>query len=377
MKITIKKRKPNSKGIIAMYIETYMGYTKDQNGKIKHNREYKKLDAYLYDKPSTAIEKNHNKEMLQLAEAVKAQLTIDIKNNQHGFKTSDKSKTLFFNYFQKLVDDRRESKGNHGNWLGALKHLKLFCPNQNITFQQIDKEFINGFKDYLQSKATTTVEEALSNNTTVTYFNKLRACLNDAFQNNIIASNPFKQVKGIKAEQTQRSYLTIEEVRLLVNAECRYQVLKNAFLFSCLSGLRWSDIHNLTWEEVKDEKEGARITFRQQKTKGLEYLDISPQARKLLGERKDDAEKVFLGTRYTSYHNLALQRWVLEAGITKQITFHCARHTFATLQLTNGTDIYTLSKLLGHKELKTTQVYATVIDQTKKDAVNRIPSINL
>ncbi|NOZ46966.1 MAG: tyrosine-type recombinase/integrase [Chlorobi bacterium] len=112
------------------------------------------------------------------------------------------------------------------------------------------------------------------------------------------------------------------------------------------------------------------------------YIYSSPKtsgerARNLLGNKDLHEERVFKGLKYSAWHNLKLQLWVMKAGISKTITFHCGRHTYATLQLTFGTDIYTVSKLLGHKELKTTQVYAKIINQKKVDAANAIPDINL
>ena len=117
---------------------------------------------------------------------------------------------------------------------------------------------------------------------------------------------------------------------------------------------------------------GYYIRFRQKKTKGAETQPISDQAFELLGERTIPDERVFVGLKYSAWHNLKLQQWVMKAGISKTITFHCARHTYATLQLTLGTDIYTVSKLLGHKDLKTTQIYAKIIDERKKEAANKI-----
>ena len=101
-------------------------------------------------------------------------------------------------------------------------------------------------------------------------------------------------------------------------------------------------------------------------------MPISEQASNLPGESKDPKAEVFLGVKYSAYHYKRLFQWIGAAGITKDITFHCFRHTFATLQLSKGTDIYTVSKMLGHRELKTTQIYAKIIDQTKREAVNRI-----
>jgi site-specific recombinase XerD len=101
-------------------------------------------------------------------------------------------------------------------------------------------------------------------------------------------------------------------------------------------------------------------------------MPISEQAYSLLGERKEPTEQVFEGLTYSAHENKHLAKWVGLAGIKKDITFHCFRHTFATLQLSNGTDIYTVSKMLGHRELKTTQIYAKIIDATKRTAADKI-----
>lgn len=149
--------------------------------------------------------------------------------------------------------------------------------------------------------------------------------------------------------------------------------LKQAALFSALTGLRFSDIEKLTWSEVQHSRaEGYYLQFRQQKTQGVELLPISEEAVMLLGERGAPDTQVFEDLTYSAQNNTLLRDWVRAAGITKYITFHCFRHTYATLQLSHGTDIYTVSKLLGHRELKTTQIYAKVIDRSKRDAANRI-----
>ncbi|MNY64362.1 Tyrosine recombinase XerD [compost metagenome] len=101
-------------------------------------------------------------------------------------------------------------------------------------------------------------------------------------------------------------------------------------------------------------------------------MPIAEQAYEQLGERGNLEDRIFKGLKYSAYTNVQLSRWVMSAGITKKITFHCFRHTYATLQLTMGTDIYTVSKLLGHRHLKTTEVYAKVIDKKKVDASKRI-----
>ena len=236
----------------------------------------------------------------------------------------------------------------------------------------------------MQHEAKTKSNILLSKNSQNSYFNKFKAALNDAFENRIIPVNPIPKVKKgnkivnlcIEPEETHREYLTIDELKSLAKTECKYTVMKNAFLFSCLTGVRWADIQKLKWSEVQKDGDGWKVNFRQQKTGGQEYLDISQQARDFMGQQGNHDERVFVGLKYSGWHNIELQRWIMRAGITKDITFHCARHTFAVMQLEFKTDIYTISKLLGHKEIKTTQIYAKVLDKNKKEAMNKIPDIN-
>ncbi|WP_369692196.1 site-specific integrase [Formosa haliotis] len=185
------------------------------------------------------------------------------------------------------------------------------------------------------------------------------------------------KVKSFEQAESQREYLTFQEVQSLVSTKCKYEVLKRAFLFSCLSGLRWSDINAMTWSEVRDEDDTSRINFRQKKTDSVEYLYISKQARGLLGNRCSPNTRVFVGLKYSAVYNNEIVRWCNRSGISKHITFHSARHTNAVLLLENGADIYTVSKRLGHREIRTTAIYAKIVDQKMKEASNLIPEFNV
>ena len=243
----------------------------------------------------------------------------------------------------------------------------------DITFAEVDRKFVQGFKEFLDKDVKTKSNQNLSQNSKYSYFNKLRAALKQAVKDGIIPTNPAEGVDGFKQGEPQREFLTLKELQVAVKADCEIPQIKTAFIFSCLTGLRWSDINKLLWSEVRHSNDmGYYIRFRQKKTKGAETLPISEQAFGLLGEPQDKDERVFKGLKYSAWHNLKLQQWMMRAEISKTITFHCARHTYATLQLSAGTDIYTVSKFLGHRELKTTQIYAKVIDEKKKEAANKI-----
>jgi integrase/recombinase XerD len=376
MKVHLRQRKQSKDGSISLFLEIYKGTTISSEGKVKNLRDYEYLNLYLIDKPKTPIDKQQNKDNLQLAESIKAKRELEIKNGLYGFTNEFKQSTNFIDYFTALMEKRKDSDGNYGNWDSSLKHLKKFAGTK-VSFREIDQTFCESFRDYLKTEARKSNGQPLSSSSVSSYFNKFRACLKEAVKKKIILSNPANDVTNPKVIESKREYLTIDELKAIVKAECRYDVLKRAFIFSCLTGLRWSDINNLKWSEVQSTNEGWRITFHQQKTKGLQYLDMSEQARGYLGEQGNPDERVFIGLKYSSYMNVELTKWVMKAGITKDITFHCARHTFAVLQLTLGTEIFTLSKLLGHSELKTTQIYAKIIDEKKREAVNKIPDINI
>lgn len=151
--------------------------------------------------------------------------------------------------------------------------------------------------------------------------------MNQAYDDRIIPHNPIRGIEGFKAEEGKRMYLTIEEVQKLAKTDCEYPKILRAFLFSCLTGLRRSDVLRLTWGDVHQQGKFTRIIFKQKKTSGQEYLDISPQATELMGERGKEDDHIFTDIYSPSCTNETIKRWVLRAGIHKEITFHCARHS--------------------------------------------------
>ena len=370
--VRLRRRKMKD-GKESLYLDIYL----------KGKRSYEYLRLYLVPERNRA-DKEENKNTLALAEAVKAKRIVEIRNGDFGFKSLYKESMNFYDYFVAMVQQRRgeESTGNWGNWRSCLMHLERFDKHiKKRTFAEIDRDWILAFRDYLESTDSwkgavgyRKDQKPLARNSRVSYFNKLRCCLNKAFEERIIAMNPMVGIEGFKAEEGTRMYLTIEEVKKLASTPCRDDNTRRAFLFSCLTGLRRSDIERLTWADVHQQGEFTRIFFRQKKTKQQEYLDITKEAADLLGERGKPEEHMFF-LHKPGYTNDVIRIWCGLAGIDKDITFHCGRHTFATMMLGLGTDIYTVSKLLGHKELSTTQIYAKVMDKNKQEAVSRIPSI--
>ena len=372
--IRLRQRKTKT-GLTSLYLDIY----------ISGQRSYEYLKLYLIPE-NNREDKRKNQETLKLAEAIKSKRVVELQNKEFGFKSPYKEDSNFYDYYMAMCKDRfkADTMSNWGIWNSCLKHLLRYDADlKKRTWKEIDGRFVQGFKDYLENDAFAWSEDErdrnkerrLSRNSKVSYFNKLRACCNQAFEQRIIRYNPIRGIESFKAEEGKRMYLTIDEVKLLANTECYYPSVKRAFLFSCLTGLRRSDIERLKWSDVFQQGEFTRIIFTQKKTCGIEYLDLTPEAVTLMGERKDGKEKVFEFFHTPTCTNNCLREWCMKAGITKHITFHCGRHTFATMMLDLGADLYTVSKLLGHREIGTTQIYAKVMDKNKQAAVSMIPSI--
>ena len=360
MKVTLRERKKAKS--ISLYLDYYH----------KGKRKFEYLGLYLTPSPRSTQERIHNKKTRELAEKIRSKRLLEVQNDQFGFQDFEVENADFVAYFEKLAEKKYDSEGNHGNWISALKHLKNFAGGE-VPFRRIDRKWVEKIKDYLNHEARSKTGDKLSTNTKVSYFNKIRAALRQATTDGFLKENPSRDVKPIKEGDTKREFLTLEELKAAANTECDAPVHKAAFIFSALTGLRFSDIQKLTWSEIQHSDEyGYYIRFQQKKTSGEETLPIPDDAMKFLGERQAPADKVFVDLHYSDKNNQRLQEWMRRAGIEKKITFHCARHTYATLQLTHGTDIYTVSKLLGHKSLKTTEIYAKIIDEKKREAVRKL-----
>jgi len=332
-------------------------------------RELKFLKLYTVKKPKTEAEKIRNAEVKRLADKIRLNTETELTNSNYSKFGTKQTDISFLDYFAKLTKERRSSDGNYANWDSTYKVLKQYFGNRPKKLIDISEADLMAIRKFISEKYRTKANRPLSQNAASSYFNKVKAAMNAAFDEKMVDVKIASRVKGIMPEDTKREFLTEEEVIQLLKTPCSVPLLKNAFLFSVFSGLRWSDMINLKWADVQYTSDRTFIRYRQRKTRHTETVDLNKNAIAQLGQRMADDQKIFKGLRYSAWTNLKLSQWVMSAGIKKQISYHCSRHTYATLLLTKNIDIYTVSKLLGHRNLKTTAVYSRVIDQRKNDAV--------
>ncbi|WP_454895517.1 tyrosine-type recombinase/integrase [Alloprevotella tannerae] len=373
--VRLRQRKTSS-GLISLYLDIY----------VDGRRSYEYLKMYLVPE-KTRADKEKNKQTLLFADAIRSKRVVEVRNGKFGFTDNRKSKVRFFDYFNSLCEQRKRkfSKGCFCSWRGALLHLEFYESRRDICLGEITPEWVKGFVDFLENKACAfsrgghrrKARPTLSPNTQALYFDCLSICFNQALREELVTENPCRKVVPPKTQESKRMYLTFEEVLLLVKTPCKRPIVKDTFLFSCLTGLRWSDVARLRWRDVHQQGDFSRIIFTQKKTSGQEYLDVTDEAAALMGARGDAEDLVFKNNYSSCYTNKILDAWTKAAGIDKKITFHCARHTFAIMMLDLGADIYTVSKLLGHREITTTQIYAKVLDKKKQEAIKMIPKVGI
>ena len=315
-------------------------------------------DLKFWNSPKTIEQKKTNKLnkelLLDRIEALKRQ--VNSKSYNHNEKNEN-----FFDHIDFVAKNRGGSSIKNFQLYGATKkHLLKYCSNnynEELMVNDIDYDFCIGFRTYLKNTfSLRSSYNKLSESSQNSYFVRFCVIMNDAVSRGLIYSSPTSKVKAPAIPDKEITYLTLEEISTLHKTNCDNEMLKKAFLFAFYTGLRKGDIESLKWKHLPvinsqteldliTGKKGVRLTFK-----------LPKQAINLLPARGDDETKVFLGFKYDGYQNEKLRRWILEAGIKKKnVGSHTARHSFAVYHLSKGTPIYTLSKLMAHNSVKTTE----------------------
>lgn len=361
------RQKKLSNGNISLYLDVYY----------EGCRKYDFLKLYLV--PENSIkDKERNKEVLALANAIKSQRIVELQSHVHGFIDAKKCERLNFIDYMQSEAERYRAKGSlmYAQSVLNTTHFLIAYGGKNVTFKQVNKAFLLGYINYLNT-AKGRGGKKLAESSKAMYFQAVVTALNRAVKEEIIDKNPahliVKEDRPIP-DKKSREFLTFDELKKLVETDCGWDIIKRAFLFSCFCGLRLSDIRALKWANIEYLSDGTgQLKLVQKKTGEPIYLPLSENAISQLPEKADDELVFHLPTTWKVED--VLSKWVKDAGINKHVTYHVSRHTHATLLLTFGADIYTVSKLLGHTNIQTTQVYAKIVDDKKRQAVNLIPSI--
>lgn len=349
IKLRFKELKDNKK---SLYLDLY----------VQKKHQYKFLNCFIYSSPRTKEERNHNKEILAYAHSQLSQLHLELYNNDELFFTPTKIKNTLLEYLVELQELKttNQSKSNISSLQYHLVSSKLFDNLDDIHMNSIHK-----FSQYLQN--------SVSPNSAKTYFTLFLHFLRFLQSKKLLQTLDLKRVKKISGEETQRIFLSESELQLLSKTPCPNEQVKRAFLFSCLCGLRLSDIKTLSSKNI--DWENNCIVLRNKKTSSIQYIPITESMKVFLDSAKNS--DVLFSLPDTSNVERNLEKWANSSNLGKKLTFHVARHTFATLLLTKNIDIYTISKLLNHKDLKTTQIYASLVDEKKITALNTLPTISI
>lgn len=366
------RTKPIKNGNQSLYLDIYH----------KGQRKYEFLRLYLVPE-RTRKDRHRNYRVLMLAQAIRTRRLAELQESLFADRNSlQKQRSSFLDYIDRFVLDKKRAYRSLA--LGLKKHL-MHYKGTSILFCDITKPFLVGFHHYLnRAQALGNVSyrntRPLSQGTKWNYFNILSRLLNKAHREGYLTYNAMHELhpeERPRRAEPKKTFLIINEVRKLAATPLpRHPEVRQAFLFSCLCGLRFSDVKRLQWHNLQTDSRGDTIAeVIQQKTGSRLYLPISDEAKKQLPCNETREGLVYKHLPDASYTNKLLKRWSRQAGLRKPVTFHVARHTFATLSLTYGAELYTISKLLGHSSIRITQIYADIISEKKRKAVDAIPSI--
>lgn len=360
------RQKALANGNQSLYLDIY------QDGK----RHYKFLKLYLIPEVDRTA-RTANENTLRAANAIKAQMMIELANQKAGITSNSTRSKMLLTEWLELFIKKHEEKGQSLKYAviakSMLNHLRRHLGSTKLRMQDVDKPkclaIIQAFENAQSRRGG-----KLAPTTIHTYTQIFCTALNSAVRNDVITENPMNKIAASELPQhttAPREYLSIEEVKTLMSAHCSNGSVKMAFLFACFCGLRYSDIQALQWRNIYTENGQTIAKLIIKKTRRELMLPLSDEAVKWLPQRADDTEQVFKIPSVSAAAPI-VKKWAKDAGIKKNVTFHVSRHTFATLMLTVGADLYTTSKLLGHSNVTTTQIYAKIVDAKKAEAVNLV-----
>lgn len=355
MGVKLRKRK-NADNTTSLILDIY------HNGK----RSYEFLKHLkLKTKPASPIDRQLNKENLELAESIRNKRAQELVSNGYDVVTSFKSNVDFIEYFENYI--KKYTKKDKRNMEGACNRFKDFMKKEGIkslSMKQLNENIVFKYSEYLSD--TSEGEGASS------YFKRFKKMIKQAVREKVLLSNPTSDVTIKRDDSLVKDVLTIEEIKILAGTPITNVEVKNAFLLCCFTGLSWIDVKELKWKHIN--RRNQVLTKVRAKTGTETVVSLNSTALSMLPDAGEQDDLVFTLPSSTGALK-SLRNWVKRAELQKHITWHCARHSFATNLIYYKTDVTIVSKLLGHSTLKYTQRYTHIAEELKRNAVNNLPTI--
>ncbi len=377
-----------SNGRESLFLDYYFGYQMVYSEKLdrevaKKDRRREYLSLYLFQAPRTPIERQQNKETLELAKKIRFERGQELLESVEGYRLKKNHDVNFLSYFQEYINnytkkDKRMVEiafKRFVDFLNETPEYKKFA--KHIKPERITREMVVDFTEYLQTRSIGEGAKSL--------YARFKKVIKYALEHDVIQKNPCTGI-AIKVDETQlrKEVLSQEEIQVLVATHHEHENpnIRRAFIFCLYCGLRFCDVKDLTFANV--DYSNKLLKFEQNKTKGHSassgvIIPLNDGLIKLIGEPQQAGnrdEHIFPLPSYEMCLK-SLRRWVKRAGIDKHISWHCARHSFAVNILNNGANIKTVASLLGHSGLRHTEKYTRAIDSLKEAAINSLPTLEI
>lgn len=362
MQVTLREKKIKQGKQKSLYLDFYPPIAIPGTNK-STRREF--LGIYITVRSKSEEEKEANKTLKLKAQGIQADRIKQIGKGDFSFLHKGAAPTDSIYPLIDRIISKTECKVSKWKYTKLKENLTALA-GRELVFKDITADFCNLYLDWVEEKYE-------KQNTRAMHCSTLSRFLNDAINADKIPEKIRKKIKFIQynTKNTNRNFLLEHELKTLRDTPVKpsWKRCKDACLFSAASGLRRSDILALTWDNVMKDGEKYYIRFTQIKTDGREYQPLNNTAVSIMGNPGKGL--VFEGSSEMKIFYM-LKEWIPAAGINRHITMHCFRHTFATLALSKGVNIQVVSKLLGHQDIKTTTIYTHIINEEKRDAVDKM-----
>jgi len=355
MSVILRKRK-NANGTTTLMLVIYSG----------DKKSYERLTHLQLAKPSNLKDRESNKELLLLAEAIRLTRSVELEGNNYSVDSDAGKKTIITVWMQTYVGSYL--KKDKRNMQGVLNRFNDFLKKEKKTglvFGNITALLIEDFIDYLQ--ANSTGEGAKS------YYNRFKKMLKTAFRKKIMKENVLDDVeRKVKGKAKKKDTLTLEDMKLLAGTPSGSSEVKRAALFCSVTGLAWVDLKQLTWDKIRmDSRQLEIVRAKLKDENNTVTIPLNDTAIKLLDKVGKPSANVF-ELPSANGANKTLKAWVLRAKIDKKITWHNLRHSYGTNLIFNEVDVLTTSKLLGHSSTDQTMRYVQAADEMKQRGTDKL-----